>query len=148
MSQRANAIATGLGLYVALVIAFYVLHRLAFGNTGGPYPIWYSAGELIFNAAKAVIPGAAVGWLCRVRAARSGAIVGGIGGLIEVLMFGVLTGVPFSEFPGRMTVATVVTALTSAFTNAIGGAAGVFLRDTKPSNNSMHPTGRERPAAD
>jgi hypothetical protein len=133
MSQRAKAIAAALALYVALVILFYGLHRLAFANGGGPYPIWYSAGEVIFNAAKAVIPGVLVGWLYRPAAVRTGAIIGAIGGLIEVVMLGVLTGVPFSEFPGRMTVATFVTALTSAFTNAVGSAAGVFLRDAKVS---------------
>ena len=149
MSQRAKAIAAGFGLYVALILMLYASHRLAFGDSGGPYPIWYSAGEAVINAAKAVIPGATVGWLCRFGAVRSGATVGGIGGVIEVLVLGALTGVAaFSEFPGRMAVATIVTALTSAFTNAIGGAAGVFLHDAKPSNSSMQPTGRERPAAD
>jgi hypothetical protein len=148
MSQRAIAIAVGLALYVAFVIAFYGLHRLAFGNSGGPYPIWYSAGELLFNAAKAVVPGVAVGWLWRADAVRTGAMVGAIGGVVEVLLLGALTGVPFSEFPGRMTVVTVVTAFTSGFTNAVGGAAGRFLRAAKPSNPLMQPTGRERPAAD
>jgi hypothetical protein len=142
MNQRAKAIAVGVAFYVAFVMAFYGSHRLAFGDGGGPYPLWYSVGELIFNAAKAVIPGAAVGWLCRLGAVRSGAVAGGIGGGIEVLMLGALTGVPaFSEFPGRMAVATIVTVLTSAFTNAFGGAAGFSF-------GTPCPTGRARPAAD
>ena len=148
MSQRAKATAAGLALYVALILAFYGLHRLAFGDGGGPYPIWYSAGEVIFNAAKAVGPGLVAGWLCRVGALRTGGIVGAVGGLIEVIGLGALTGIPFGEFPGRMTIATIVTVVTSGLTNAIGGAAGVFLRDAKPSNSLMQPTGRGRPAAD
>jgi hypothetical protein len=133
MSRRANAIAAGLGLYVVLVMASYAVHRLAFGITGGPYPIWYSAGWEIFDAAKAVVPGAAAGWLCRTGAVRSGAIVGGIGGLIQFSAFltlGVLNVIPFSGAPGRMILDIVVLALTSAFTNAIGAAAGVFLHDS------------------
>jgi hypothetical protein len=137
MSQRANAIAAGLGLYVVLVVAFYAVHRLAFGITGGPYPIWYSMGWEVLDAAKAVVPGVAVGWLCRTGAVRSGAIVGGVGGLVQFLTFfavGVLNVIPFSGAPGRMILEIVVIVLTSAFTNAAGAAAGVFLHD---SNSSM-----------
>lgn len=137
MSRRASAIAVGLALYVGLVIVFYGLHRLAFGNSGGPYPMWYSASELVLNAAKAVVPGIAVGWVCRSRAIPIGATVGAVGGFVEVVLLGALTGVPFSEVPGRMLVATVVTTVTSAFTNAVGSAAGVFFRDSKPSNMAV-----------
>ena len=125
MSQRANSIAAGLGFYAVLVAAFYAVHRLAFDVAGGP-PMWFWAGWPIFDAAKAVVPGAAAGWLCRAGALRSGAIVGGVGGLIEVLTLGVLNVMPLSEFPARMTVGIVVAALMSAFTNAIGAAAGAF----------------------
>ena len=137
MSTRATAVTVGLALYVALVLAFYGLHHLAFGSGGGPYPIWYSVGELMFNAAKAVVPGLAIGWLCRTGAVRIGAAVGAVGGLVEVVLLGALTGIPFAEFPGRMAVAAVFTAITGAFTNAVGGAAGEFLRGhAKPSNFS------------
>jgi hypothetical protein len=145
MSERAKAIAAGLVLYVTLVILFYGLHRLAFADGGGLYPIWYSASGVVFNALKAVAPGVVVGWLFRPAAIRTGAIVGAVGGLIEVVMLGVLTGIPFSEFPGRMTVVTFLAALTSAFTNAIGSAAGVFLREAKPSNNTPHTDARASP---
>jgi hypothetical protein len=111
-------------------MAFYALHRLAFELAGGP-PIWYWLGWPMFDAAKAVVPGVAVGWLCRAGALRSGAIVGGVGGLIEVLTFDVLNVMPLAESPGRMTVEIVVAALTSAFTNAAGAAAGAFLHDAK-----------------
>jgi hypothetical protein len=145
MSTRATAITVGLALYIALVLAFYGLHRLTFGDGGGPYPIWYSVGELVFNTAKAVVPGLAIGWLYRTRALRIGAAVGAVGGLVEVVLLGALTGIPFAEFPGRMAVAAIVTAITSAFTNAVGAAAGEFLREhAKPSNPLVQPTGQER----
>ena len=148
MSQRAKAIAAGLVLYVALVIFFYGLHRLAFANGGGPYPIWYSAGEVVFNALKAVAPGVLAGWLFRTAAIRTGAIVGAIGGLVEVVMLGLLTGIAFSELPGRMAVVTFLAATTSAFTNAIGSAAGAFLREAKPSNSTPHTDARAGAALD
>jgi hypothetical protein len=149
MSKRATAITAGLALYIALVLAFYGLHRLAFGAGGGPYPIWYSVGELIFNAAKAVAPGLLVGWLCRMRAVGIGGAVGVAGGLIEVVLLGALTGIPFTEVPGRMAVAAIFTAITSGLTNAVGAAAGAFFgQHAKPSNPLMQPTGQERPAAD
>ena len=145
MSTRATAITVGLALYIALVLVFYGLHRFAFGGDGGPYPLWYSVGELVFNAAKAVVPGLAIGWLYRTRALRIGAAVGAVGGVIEVVLLGALTGVPFAEFPGRMAVATIFTAVTSAFTNAVGAAAGEFLRrDAKPSNPTFE---RDAPQA-
>ena len=149
MSTRATAITVGLAIYIALVVAFYGLHRLAFGDGGSPYPIWYSVGELVFNTIKAVVPGLAIGWLHRPRALRIGAAVGAVGGLVEVVLLGVLTGVPFAEFPGRMAVATIFTAITSAFTNAVGAAAGEFLHEhAEPSNPLVQPTGQRRPAAD
>ena len=149
MSTRATAITIGLAIYIALVLAFYGLYRLAFADGGGPYPVWYSVGELVFNTTKAVVPGLAIGWLYRTRALRIGAAVGAVGGLIEVLLLGALTGVPFVEFFGRMVVVTILTAITSAFTNAVGAAAGAFLREhATPSNPLMQPTGQERPAAD
>ena len=64
-------------------------------------------------------------------------MVGATGGLVEVVLLGALTGVPFSEVPGRMIVATVVTGLTSALTNAVGSAAGVLFHDRKPSNTAV-----------
>jgi hypothetical protein len=119
MSTRATAITVGLALYIGLVLAFYGLHRLAFGDGGGPYPLWYSVGELVFDAAKAVVPGLAAGWFHPARALRVGAGVGAIGGLVEVGSLGSLTGIPFAEFPGRIAVATIATVITSAFTNAV-----------------------------
>ena len=145
MSTRATAITVGLALYIVLVFAFYGLYRLAFGDGGGPYPIWYSVAELVFNTTKAVVPGLAIGWLYRPRALRIGAAVGAVGGLVEVVLLGALTGVPFSEFFGRMAVATIFTAITSAFTNAVGAAAGEFLSGhAKPSNHLVQPTGPKR----
>jgi len=145
MNTRATAITIGLGLYIALVLVFYGLHRLAFGDGGGPYPLWYSVSELVLNAAKAVVPGLAIGWLARARTLRVGAAVGAVGGVIEVVLLGALTGIPFAEFPGRMAVATIVTAVTGAFTNAVGAAAGQFLRErAKPSNPTVE---RDAPQA-
>ena len=149
MSTRATATTAGLVLYLALVLAFYGLHRLAFGDTGGLYPMWYSIGELLYRAAKAVVPGLLVGWLCRTRAVGLGSAVGVAGGVIEVLLLGALTAIPFSRVPVRMGMALIFTAIASGFTNAVGAAAGSHLRrHAEPSNPLMQPTGRERPAAD
>jgi hypothetical protein len=145
MSTRVTAITVGLGLYTALVLVFYGLHRLAFGDGGGPYPLWYSVSELVLNAVRAVAPGLVIGWLSRAQALRVGAVVGAVGGVIEVILLGALTGITFTEFPGRMAVATVFTAVTGAFTNAVGAAAGQFLREhAKPSNPTFE---RDAPQA-
>ena len=97
MNTRASAVIAGLAAYAVLVMAVYGLHRLAFGDSGGPYPTWYSAGELVLNGAKAVAPGLIVGWLCRVRGIGAGAMVGAAGGVGEILLLGALTGLTFSE---------------------------------------------------
>jgi hypothetical protein len=146
MSTRTTAITLGLGLYIALVLAFYGLYHLAFDDGGDPYPLWYSIGEVVFTAAKAVVPGLAIGWFYHARALRMGAAVGAAGGLVEVVLLGALTGIPFADFPGRMAIAAIVTAITSAFTNAVGAAAGEFLREHAKASNPMQPSGQERPA--
>jgi hypothetical protein len=71
MSTRSTAIAAGLAAYIALVLVLYSLHRLAFGSGGGPYPLWYSVGELLLNSLMAVVPGLVVGWLRQEHRVRS-----------------------------------------------------------------------------
>lgn len=137
MNTRASAVIAGLAAYAVLVVAVCGLHRLAFGDSGGSYPTWYSAGELVLNGAKAVAPGLIVGWLCRVRGIGAGAMVGAAGGVGEILLLGALTGLTFSEYPNRIAVLTLLSAMVSACTNAVGSAAGIFLRTrSKPSNFS------------
>lgn len=83
----------------------------------------------MFTSAKAIVPGLAVGWLCRPNCLHIGAAVGAVGGLVEVVLLGAFTGVSFAQFPGRMLVATLSTALVSAATNAVGAAAGAYLHE-------------------
>jgi hypothetical protein len=136
MTSR-GAVAVGLALYVVLVLAFYGVHQLALPDGSGLYPVWYSGGDLLLNAVKAVGPGFAAGWLRRERGLRTGVTVGVVGGLFEVAILVMLTGVPFAEVSGRITVAAVYTLLAAALANAVGGAAGEFLRDRRYASNPL-----------
>jgi hypothetical protein len=139
MTTRASAIFGGLGLFFALVAILYGLHRLAFSDGGGPYPLWYSTAEVFLRALTAVAPGILVGWLCRTGALATGAIVGVIGGVAGDLLLTVLFGVPFKEFGGRIAVHLLATAVASGATNAVGGVAGEALRTRfSPSNPALN----------
>ena len=127
MRSRRAAIASGLGIYLVVVLFFYVLNRLAFADGGGPYPLWYSGAEVILSAIKAVIPGFAAGWLHRGRGLRSGALVGSIGALVEVLLLAALAGFLAFEVSGRLALACVYAVAGGGLTNALGGAAGESL---------------------
>jgi hypothetical protein len=79
------------------------------------------------------------GWLCRGGSLSAGAIVGIVGGGIEVNLLSTLTGVPFHEFGGRVVLASIATAVVSGITNAVGAIAGEALRVRfKPSNPGVH----------
>jgi hypothetical protein len=126
MRSRRAAIASGLGIYLAVALSFYALNRLAFDDSG-PYPLWYSGAEVMLSAIKAVIPGFAAGWLHRGRGLGSGALVGSIGALVEVLLLAALAGFLAFEVSGRLALACVYAVAGGGLTNALGGAAGESL---------------------
>lgn len=127
MRSRRAAIAAGLGIYLVVALSFYALNRLAFADEDGPYPLWYSGAEVILSAIKAVIPGFVAGWLQRGRGLGSGALVGSIGGLVEVLLLAALAGFLAFEASGRLALACVYAVAGGGLTNALGGAAGESL---------------------
>lgn len=101
--------AAGLALYALLVLGLDALE-------GAAIPL---------SALKAVAPGFAAGWLGRARGLKCGALVGALGGLVEVgrLAFAELPlGVP-----DQLVLAGVYTVAGAALTNAFGGAAGESL---------------------
>ena len=104
-----RAAAAGLALYTLLIL---LLHALP-------------AASIPFNALKAVMPGFAAGWLLRAYGLRYGAMVGTVGGLMEVaLVF--LADLPLG-IPDQLVLASAYTVAGAALTNALGGAAGESL---------------------
>jgi hypothetical protein len=104
-----RAMAAGLALYALLVLGLDSLE-------GAAIPL---------NALKAVLPGFAAGWLRRARGLKHGALVGALGGMLEVgrLAFAELPlGVP-----DQLVLACAYTVAGAALTNALGGAAGESL---------------------
>jgi len=104
-----RAMAAGLALYALLVLGLDALEGVA----------------IPLNALKAVLPGFAAGWLGRARGLKRGALVGALGGLVEVgrLAFAELPlGVP-----DQLVLASAYTVAGAALTNALGGAAGESL---------------------
>jgi len=129
MNTRAMSMFAGLIVYLGLALLVYGLHRLAVGEGGSlDYPLWFSGSEPIIKAAAAVAPGFIAGWLGRSHGLTAGAIVGAVGGVIEVFSIGVLFGVRFGDVAVQIAVAAVCTAVAAGLTNAMGGAAGEFLR--------------------
>jgi hypothetical protein len=104
------AIAAGLALYALLVLA---LHGLP-------------AADVPINALKAVVPGFAAGWLQSSRGLTYGAMVGALGGLLEVGLV-VFADLPLG-IPDQLALAAAYTVAGSALTSALGGAAGESLR--------------------
>jgi hypothetical protein len=104
-----RATAAGLGLYAFLVL---VLHALP----GAAIPL---------NALKAVAPGFAAGWLRCARGPGYGALVGAVGGLLEVALV-MLADLPLGV-PEQLVYASHYAVAGSALTNALGGAAGEAL---------------------
>jgi hypothetical protein len=104
-----RAMAAGLALYALLVVGLDAAESAA----------------IPLNALKAVLPGFAVGWLGRSRGLKQGALVGALGGLVEVgrLAFADL---PLG-IPDPLVLASVYTVAGAALTNALGGAAGESL---------------------
>lgn len=105
---RMRAVAAGLALYALLVLGQSLV-----------------AAAIPFNALKAVGPGFAAGWLLRSRGLRCGAVVGALGGLVEV-SFVVFADLPLG-IPDQLVLASVYTVAGAALTNALGGAAGESL---------------------
>lgn len=129
MHSRFLSTLVGLAVYALLVLFLYTLHRIAVSGTVQQlYPLWYSAAELLLKGATAVAPGFAAGWVFRHRGFSSGALVGGIGGLIEVLVMAAADSVSFGSFASRIAVGAVSTALANAMTNSAGSVAGAYWR--------------------
>lgn len=104
-----RAAVAGLALYTLLILLLQAL-------PGAGIPV---------NALKAVIPGFAVGWLLRSGGLGYGAMVGSIGGAMEVALV-LLADLPLGV-PDPLVLASVYTVAGSALTNALGGAAGEAL---------------------
>ena len=104
-----RAMAAGLALYSLLVLGLQPL----------------AAAAIPLNALKAVVPGFAAGWLQRSRGLRCGALVGALGGLVEVSLV-VFADLPLG-IPDQLVLASVYTVAGAALTNALGGAAGESL---------------------
>lgn len=134
---------------MALVLAFYGLHKIRYGHID-LYMTAIVAGEHLFDGAKAVLPGLAIGWLCRTHAFGVGAAVGTVGGILEVLLMNALTGAHvFAVYPGRIAATAILAGITGALTNAVAATAGALWKEqTEPSNPLMQPTGQKKPAAD
>lgn len=131
MDSRARLIASvaaGIAVYLALVLLLYAIGRIALPRSGGLYPLWYTGAELLLKSFTAVAPGFVAGWICRTKGIGPGAIVGGIGGAIEIILIAALTGAPFDAYAKRIAVNIVFTGIGSALTNAAGGSAGRSLR--------------------
>ncbi len=103
--------AAGLALYALLVLALQPL----------------AAAAIPLNALKAVAPGFAAGWLQRSRGLRCGALVGALGGLVEVSLV-IFADLPLGV-PDPLVIASVYTVAGAALTNALGGAAGQALSE-------------------
>lgn len=108
-----RATAAGLALYALLVLGLDSLEGAA----------------ILLNALKAVLPGFAAGWLGSARGLKHGALVGALGGMLEVgrLAFAELPlGVP-----DQLVLASAYTVASAALTNALGGAAGQALSEQR-----------------
>ena len=142
------SLGVGLGVYVGLAIVLYGVHRYAVPTGSGWVPAWYTAGELLAKAIIAVVPGFVTGWICKDRGALPGAVVGAVGGFIDIVMVAALTGIPFRAFGTRIIVTAVFTSIANALTNAAGGSAGKTLRArANPSGTASaepEPTRRRR----
>src|SRR5687768_2488275 len=101
--------AAGLALYALLVLGLPAL----------------SGAEIPITALKAVAPGFAAGWLQRSRGLASGALVGALGGVVEVGLV-VFADLPLG-IPDQLVLAGIYTVAGAALTNALGGAAGEAL---------------------
>lgn len=108
-----RAAAAGLALYTLLIL---LLHALP-------------AASIPFNALKAVVPGFTTGWLLRAYGLRYGAMVGAIGGLMEVALV-LLADLPLG-IPDPLVLASAYTVAGAALTNALGGAAGEAISRKK-----------------
>ena len=128
MNKRAMFMFVGVIAYVGLALLLYGVHHLAVRDEPVDFPLWFSGSELIIKAVAAVAPGFIAGWFGRSGGLTAGAVVGAVGGAIEVLAIGALFGVRFADVATQISVAAVCTALAAALTNAMGGAAGEFLR--------------------
>jgi len=131
MRDRARlllSLAAGLAVYVGMVVFLYGFHRYASVPGSAWVPAWYTGGELLVKAAMAVAPGFVAGWICRNRGAVPGAVVGAVGGFLDVVMTSALTGIPFRAFGTRIILSAVCTAAAGAVTNAAGGIAGKAFR--------------------
>jgi len=129
MRSRRVAFAAGLGAYMLVVAAFYAADRVAFPDgRSGPYPLWYSGGEVLLTAVKAVIPGFLAGWLHGARGLSSGALIGAVGAVLEIAVFAALvSGAMLFEPLERLALAALWAVLGSGLTNALGGGAGEAL---------------------
>ena len=136
-SRQIVAVAAGLAVYLGLVLALHFLGKLALPRGGGLYPLWYTGIELLLKALIAVVPGFAAGWVSRSRGLGTGALVGAIGGVLEVVLISALTGSLFDAYAKRIALTSVATALGAALTNALAGSAGRSLRARlKPSSST------------
>lgn len=104
-----RAAAAGLGLYTLFLLLLQAL----------------PAAGIPVNALKAVIPGFAVGWLLRSHGLRYGAMVGAVGGAMEVALV-LLADLPLG-IPDQLVLAGAYTVAGAALTNALGGTAGEAL---------------------
>jgi hypothetical protein len=146
---RVTAFIAGLAIYMALVLAFYALHRVRYGHVD-LYLTSIAAGERVFDAAKAVLPGFLIGRWYRSNVVGTAAAVGAIGGLAEVVLMNAFIGAhAFAVQPVRIAVTAILAGVACALTNSVGATAGAFWDErSQASNRSMQPTGHKGPAVD
>lgn len=104
-----RAAAAGLALYTLLILLLQAL----------------PGAGIALNALKAVIPGFTVGWLLRSGGLGHGAMVGAVGGALEVGLV-LLADLPLG-IPDSLLLAGAYTVAGAALTNALGAAAGEAL---------------------
>jgi hypothetical protein len=106
-----RAMSAGLALYALLVLSLHAVH----------------GADILLNALKAVAPGFAAGWLGRRGGLTCGALVGALGGVVEVGLL-LFADLPFG-IPDQLALAGLYTVAGAALTNALGGAAGQALSE-------------------